>query len=132
MLLGRGHLGPHREKGGTGNHLGGIHRRFSPLTLPTSKKASYNIWPSVEPRKTQLFHDSWSPFWHLFLADSTPGGAWGSPWEHPGSTFASRPQKTSKIFFWEPPFRRYSEHIFHVFLMCFSSEFFYGLWTTFS
>ena len=85
----------------SGRHLGDIHRRFSPLTLPASKKVSYNIWPSVEPRKTQLFHDIWSPFWHLFLADSTLGGAWESPWDHPGSTFASRPQKTSKkSLFW--------------------------------
>ena len=30
-------------------YLGGIHRRFSPLTLPASKKVSYNIWPLVEP-----------------------------------------------------------------------------------
>ena len=85
----------------SGRCLVGIHRRFSPLALPTSEKAFYNIWPSVEPRKTQLFHDIWSPFWHLFLADSIPGGAWGSPWEHPGSTFASRLQKTSKkSLFW--------------------------------
>ena len=80
----------------SGRHLGGIHRRFSPLTLPASKKASYNIWPSVEPQKTQLFHDIWSPFWHLVHVDLNLGGAWESPWDHPGSTFASRPQKASK------------------------------------
>ena len=34
---------------------GGNHRRFSPLTLPISKKASYNIWPSVEHRKHNFF-----------------------------------------------------------------------------
>ena len=65
---------------------GGNHRRFSPLTLPTSKKGSCNIWPSVDPRKTQLVHDIWSPFWHLFLVDLTLGGAWetplGPPWDH--------------------------------------------------
>ena len=31
VLLGPGYLRPLREKGGTGRHLGDIHRRFSPL-----------------------------------------------------------------------------------------------------
>ena len=64
-----------------GRHLGDIHRRFSPPTLPTSKKAFYNIWPSVEPRKKKI----------VDLTLETP---WETPWDHPGSTFTSRPQKT--------------------------------------
>ena len=134
-LLRPGHLGPHREKGGTetsGRNLEGIHRRFSPLTLPTSRKGSYNIWPSVEPRKIHIFHDIWFPFWHLFLADSIPG----MPGRALGSTLGAHLPPDFKIHagdhFFGPYFRRYSEHISHVFVMCFSSEFFEGLWITFS
>ena len=41
----------------------------------------------------------WFPFRYFSLVDLTLGGAWASPWDHPGSTFASRPQKTSKEYF---------------------------------
>ena len=70
------------------------------------------------------------PFWHLFLADWTPGGAWGSPWENPGSTFASRPQKTSKYIILLDLILKVILNTFFMFLRCFSSEFFKGLWTT--
>ena len=114
---------PPKKKWVQGLGFGGISVKLA-LTLPTSKNAFYNIWPSVEPRKTQLFHDIWSPFWHLFLVDSTPG-AWGSPWEHPGSTFASRPHKTfkKKTRFFGPHFKRYSEHIFMFFNLFFNGVF---------
>ena len=88
------------KKLGLGFRVWGDFRETSPI-LANPNKAFYNIQPFVEPRKTRLFHDIWSPFWHLFLADSIPGGAWESPWDHPGSTFASKPRNPAQVpLFW--------------------------------
>ena len=39
----------------SGRHLGGIHRRFSPLTLPTSKKHSMTFVPQLKLAKRSFF-----------------------------------------------------------------------------
>ena len=96
------------------------------------------MWPSVELRKTQLVHHSWSPFWHLFLVDLTLRGAWESPWDHPGSTFASRPQKTTKKSLFGTPFWEVFWIHFSMFLNLFFKrvfqrplEYMFLIWNTF-
>ena len=68
-------------------------------------------------------------FFSQIRPQEVPGGALGSTL---GAPLPPDLKKPSKNHFFGPHFRRYSEHICHVFLMCFSSEFFEGLWTTFS
>ena len=80
------HCAPEGRPSATPPGEGGNHRRFSPLTLPTSKKGSYNIWPSVENLEKHNFFMTFGIHFGTFFSQVRPqeclGEPLGAPWEH--------------------------------------------------
>ena len=124
-LLGGEHLRPLREKGGT--TVG-----FPPQPCQPQKKHPITFGLQLNLEKNNFFMTCGlhcGTFFSQIRPQEVPGGALGSTL---GAPLPPDLKIHASDHFFRSHFGRCFGHIFHVFLMCFSSEFFKGLWTMFS